>query len=624
MSSSITTPPISHPMEDLGEPAEITEDIVVNRGTGELIEDISDYTEGGHHPVHLGDILNNRFEVIHKLGQGGFAIVWLCFDNLNHDWKAIKILAADDSDEDCPDLKFLNILRNSDQKPYDWEASHIVLPSEHFWVSGPNGRHLCLVMPLLGPRLDAATRGEPSRVRKLLLQTARGLQYLHHHGLCHGDFRPNNILLRVKDNSHISKEKMLELLGQPEVEELRTISGKLPGPNYPKYAVCQVENISCLGLADEVAIIDFGGSFHVESPPDFVGIPNKYAAPEARFRLKPGFSSDVWSLACSIMEIRVGKAILGDSEQEYICSLEQLLGPLPEPYRSVLATRRKKYQEEHGEDPFEGFAEGNEPNDTLGPVSPRDEYESVMQSYEEDSKLLGHEGVIRIELAGEQQYHDYPRNSDGTRDRSRSMTLVHFKVPDAEVRMLGGLLESVLKYDPKDRIDIDAVLEHPWFRQPEASLKESSCPEIAISQDSNAEQQCQEDLKSSLAIPEELNVIKTAPESTEHCNIDAASKRQEEHKRISIFRLPNRLDIRHYWEKARPSQIFRKWQATLPQRLLLPLSLGFTIAFVFWAIFLTISFYRRPVVVVHSPDPFKPCHQDVLLIPATARPPAST
>lgn len=45
-------------------------------------EYLQDYGHGGHHPVHLGDILGHqqRYRVLHKLGTGGFANVWLCRD----------------------------------------------------------------------------------------------------------------------------------------------------------------------------------------------------------------------------------------------------------------------------------------------------------------------------------------------------------------------------------------------------------------------------------------------------------------------------------------------------------------------------------------------------------------
>jgi len=46
------------------------------------LEHVYDYEPDGHHPVHLNDVYgkNGQYRVIHKLGHGGFATVWLCRD----------------------------------------------------------------------------------------------------------------------------------------------------------------------------------------------------------------------------------------------------------------------------------------------------------------------------------------------------------------------------------------------------------------------------------------------------------------------------------------------------------------------------------------------------------------
>lgn len=44
-------------------------------------EDLSRYCPGGFHPVHLNDLLDSRYEVLHKLGFGSFSTVWLARDN---------------------------------------------------------------------------------------------------------------------------------------------------------------------------------------------------------------------------------------------------------------------------------------------------------------------------------------------------------------------------------------------------------------------------------------------------------------------------------------------------------------------------------------------------------------
>jgi serine/threonine-protein kinase SRPK3 len=52
------------------------------RGWLPKIEHREEYRPGGFHPVHIGDRFGTagRFRVIHKLGRGGLATVWLCLE----------------------------------------------------------------------------------------------------------------------------------------------------------------------------------------------------------------------------------------------------------------------------------------------------------------------------------------------------------------------------------------------------------------------------------------------------------------------------------------------------------------------------------------------------------------
>jgi len=73
----------------------------------ENVEDVTMYTPGGHHPIDLGDVVVHRFRIIHKLGNGGFALVWLARD-LDQDRNvALKILRADASDREVNFLEYL-------------------------------------------------------------------------------------------------------------------------------------------------------------------------------------------------------------------------------------------------------------------------------------------------------------------------------------------------------------------------------------------------------------------------------------------------------------------------------------------------------------------------------------
>ena len=41
---------------------------------------VEDYHPGGYHPVHLGDVFNNQYKVLRKLGEGSYSTVWLAWD----------------------------------------------------------------------------------------------------------------------------------------------------------------------------------------------------------------------------------------------------------------------------------------------------------------------------------------------------------------------------------------------------------------------------------------------------------------------------------------------------------------------------------------------------------------
>lgn len=160
------------------------------------LEHIYDYESGGHHPVHLGDVYGNggRYRVIHKLGHGGFANVWLCRDTEVEEaskYVALKILMAETSNDDCPELrvKFLEAAHKA-LVTGDEDAASICSPLDQFTIKGPNGSHLCFVYPLLGPNVSLGifrSSADPDKdLRTISLQVAKALAFLHSEGICHG------------------------------------------------------------------------------------------------------------------------------------------------------------------------------------------------------------------------------------------------------------------------------------------------------------------------------------------------------------------------------------------------------------------------------------------------------
>ncbi|RYP11687.1 hypothetical protein DL767_011008 [Monosporascus sp. MG133] len=291
-------------------------------------------------------------EIIYKLGFGGMATVWLCWEIDTEQWRAIKVNAASQSSEDCSDLLAIRHLKKQGVTPEQLEANHIIMPLETFWMGSPNGRHLCLVLPLLGPNLidwrSDKLGVDMDRVDKLCYQTAKGLSFLHNKGLCHVDFRPQNILMKLKPGciDHLSRDDVWDVCGFPSTAEVRTATGERS-----KYAPNEVVGTAPWTLfqnhvIDEVAIVDFGQAYKVHEPREELGIPAAYASPEVLFsRGQFGAGSDIWSLATTLLEVRIGRRAR-DSAPDAIRCMELFAGPMPPSYRSE-ATR---ILEEHGWD----------------------------------------------------------------------------------------------------------------------------------------------------------------------------------------------------------------------------------------------------------------------------------
>lgn len=150
------------------------------------MEDLEHYEPGGFHHVHLDDYYDdNRYRVVHKLGAGGFSTVWLARDLLDQHWVGLKFIVATESES------YNNRSSAIIADPTLASSELLVSPEREFWVDGPNGRHLCFVLPFVGPNLGTLSSGIFSRISSRLaaslsLQAAQAMALLHSRERCHG------------------------------------------------------------------------------------------------------------------------------------------------------------------------------------------------------------------------------------------------------------------------------------------------------------------------------------------------------------------------------------------------------------------------------------------------------
>ena len=158
------------------------------------VEDVEKYRLGGFHPIHLADTFKDgKYQVLQKLGYGGFSTVWLARDRHLHRLVSLKVITAEASHQQ----RELKMLRHVDGRTNgDARRKSIVSILDSFSFDGPNGHHLCYVSPVGGPSI-ARLSDSPGQVsgsrrlraplaRKLAGQLADAVAFLHSLGVVHG------------------------------------------------------------------------------------------------------------------------------------------------------------------------------------------------------------------------------------------------------------------------------------------------------------------------------------------------------------------------------------------------------------------------------------------------------
>jgi serine/threonine-protein kinase SRPK3 len=195
---------------------------------------------------------------------------------------------------------------------------------DHFDISGPNGKHACLVFPVLGINLwDLLDQYAPEGlrlpvVRSLARQLLQGVSYMHSKAVIHTDLKPENIALeRVSLTVDALMRKQPLEAGASEREYLEKACLEDP----------------------QIKIVDFGNGCWVEKHFTDDIQTTQYRAPEVVIRSRYGPPVDVWSVACIVFELATGDQLFHphsgkrhSKDDDHVALVTELLGAWPKEF----------------------------------------------------------------------------------------------------------------------------------------------------------------------------------------------------------------------------------------------------------------------------------------------------
>ncbi|KAB8223030.1 kinase-like domain-containing protein [Aspergillus novoparasiticus] len=265
-----------------------------------------------YYPAQQGEVSNDRYQVLAKVGYGVTSTVWFARDLVEHELNVYKHITSFETDH--PGRKFIRKMLS------------------HFYVQGPSDRHICLVHEPLGMNANELLRRIPGRTMTLesmkpaIRQLLGVLDFLHSVAhLIHTDIQLKNLLLPTPSSAALSdfEEREIKAPAARKILKDRTI-----------YTTSRFPAGDGLPLLGDFGEARFGDE---ESIGDIM--PDYYRAPEVILKSNWDYTVDIWSVAMIAWDIVSSQTLIRSETRDgifddgvHVAELVALLGPPPQEF----------------------------------------------------------------------------------------------------------------------------------------------------------------------------------------------------------------------------------------------------------------------------------------------------